>query len=66
MRRRPPPGLRRSRRSRLDVFGDAGRLGDIDAVGLETLDVEADGVAISASIACTVGPVATQPGKSGT
>jgi hypothetical protein len=51
----------------LDVFSDAGRLRNDDAIGLKAVDIwKRIASRISFSTAATVPPVATQPGRSGT
>jgi hypothetical protein len=49
---------------RLDIFSDAGRLRNYDAIGLKAVDMEADRLA-NFVLDCR-SPVATQPGRSGT
>jgi hypothetical protein len=56
--------MSRSACLRLDIFSDAGRLRNYDAIGLKAVDMEADRLA-NFVLDCR-SPVATQPGRSGT
>ena len=55
-----------TRASRLDVFSYADRLRNDDAIGLKTIDMEADRLANFVLDRRNRATVATQPGRSGT